>query len=464
MSRIVFIFLFLICIVFTFFRGSAVVGVGGDEVVSYTSLLPFLHGLRSGELFPSFLAFFHEPMFQLVQLPMVFFGSSIFFVRLPNILFSILIFPILYKIGKELFRGKNIITVCLLLLYISNGFFQVYRSELNHSLFNLIVLLGTLYLLRFEADQERANFHKAFKFFLLSVFVYIDGIFLFAGLFFYWLLTKNRKSNFFDRKLIHFFLIAMLIFSVWTGSVLFASVISGSFAWQSQAPFSLIGRGTSYSIFSLISNIQLFKSANSAIYLVVITGFSILSLLSKKSRPIWALLFGPLIFFNLVKMPTVHLLNFFTLILVTTSIGLSVIAARSKSLEKLCLAVVTIAVIANFQPLFFQNPLNPDQEYKLVATKVRSLTSECEIIHTDLDGYTFRFYFNRAYSESLSPKTNLAVMRNKHKLDGFGKVAETKNLTIQQRNYQGKVETLKAVDNNLFKFNNTMTYVLNCRK
>src|SRR5205085_597627 len=129
---------------------------------------PFFHALSAGHVFPSFLTFFHEPFFQVIQVPVIFLGATQVFVRLPNELAAILIFVVLYLIGRKLFGENSWYVFLLLLLYTVNGFFKVYRAELNHSFFNLAILSSYYFLIQ-------DNFGSAYKLALVSCFIYIDG-------------------------------------------------------------------------------------------------------------------------------------------------------------------------------------------------------------------------------------------------------------------------------------------------
>src|SRR5437016_5468203 len=68
----------------------------GDETVASISLLPFFHQLAHGQLYPSFLVFYHEPLQLVFQLPTLFFGAAEFLTRLPNIISGIGTFIVLY--------------------------------------------------------------------------------------------------------------------------------------------------------------------------------------------------------------------------------------------------------------------------------------------------------------------------------------------------------------------------------
>lgn len=440
MTKPIYTILFLGCCLLAVFVPASH-AISGDEVVAYTTLVPFFHGLAQGQLFPAFLAFFHEPLFQAVQLPMIFFGVSSVFIRLPNTLATILIFFLLYKIGQLLFDKKDLYIVCLLLLYLSNGFFQILGSELNHSVFNVFLLLAAYFFLR-------SKYYKTYLFLLLSVFTYIDGIFSTLGFGIFWLATK-RRLNF---RLILCSLIAGLIFILWAGSVYFGSTISNLYSWQYQAPFSLFARGMAYSVHGFVENYHLFASHNTLPYLIFIALFSLLALATKSGKRVWILLVIPLIYFNLVKMPTVHLVNFLGLFLVTVGIGFSYFLKRFKVLKYPALLVFSLIIVLNMSTLKFFNPLTVDQDLKVAATFLRSQAHPCEEIYTNLDGYTFRVYFNHSYTNVLtSPATRFAVLQSEG------------NITIYQKGVAHKVNRPDNINEDFFNFDNTMTYILNCR-
>lgn len=458
------VFLLFVINAFSFIFRLGDIQLGGDEVASYISMMPFLHAFFSGKILPSFLVFFHEPMFQIVQLPMMFFGATAFFVRLPNILSGIALFIMLYKVGLLIFKKPNLYTTIILLAIFTFGGDNLFlRTKVNMTLFNLILVSSLYFLVKFDQTKKRVDYYRAYQFFLLNIFVYIDVLFTFPA---------YISGLFGSKKVAVFSAFAFLAFVLWTAGVYAGSVVSGLYNWQSQAPFSLFARGTAYSLASIQSNIFLLTSSNVLPYnLFVLIGL-IGSLFDKQSKLMWLMLIGPLIFFNVVKNPTVHLVNFISVLYILIVVGMRFLMEKV-SIVKYTLPVILIFGIAgNILQMRFSNPLLADTSFKIAATFIRQHSSLCEKVYlnSSLDGFAFRFYFNRGYVTELNPHVNIAFVDGQSSFlsaNSFGKSAKVQKtdgttLSIYQRNYEGPVLDLRTVDNNLFTFSNTLNYVNGC--
>lgn len=465
--------LFFVNVVFYLFRYGAE-QLGGDETAAYLSLMPFLHALMAGKFLPTFLVFFHESIFQIVQLPMTVFGASLFFVRLPSLIIGSLYFLAIYKLGRLIFGKKTLYVLSLLGLYVFSAYSHVLRLELNHGLFNLILATSLYYFIKFDQERNTDDLLRSFKLLLVNFFVYVDVVFAGLGFLISILRSKINKNVILSHRFVIPALIATFLFIGWSISVYAGSILSGAYIWQQQAPFSLLNRGTSYSLLAITDNISLFRSNTSLEYFIFILGFLFISVFDKRSRPIWALLIGPLVYFNLVRMPTVHLFNFITLILVGTTIGMQATIEHFPKTKYLIIIFICVALFKNALLFNFSSPFGADRDYKIAATFIRKITPLCDkvFINTSLDGYAFRFYFDRGYVTEVNNRTRVGfVDGDSSQLEslGFGKVAEVKrqgkpNLSVYQRDYLGDISELNFVDQKLFTFSNTITYISECFK
>jgi len=434
--------------------------------------MPFLHALLIGKFLPTFLVFFHEPIFQIVQLPMMIFGASQFFVRLPNYIFGIIYFLALYKLGRLMFGKKNLYILTLVALYMASSYQRVFRAELNHVLFNLVLTTCLYYLIKFDKKRLLKDFVSSYKLFLLNVFVYIDVLFAGLGFIAVLLYTKVNKAEIFSKKLVVPTIVACTFFIAWSFSVYAGAIATRAYSWQQQAPFSLLNRGTSYSLSAIADNANLFRTDTAPEYLIFICVFLLISIFDKRSRPVWVLLAGPLIYFNVVKMPTVHLFNFITLIFVGTTIGMRATIERFPKLKYFVIMFLVLSLVKNVILSSFSNPLGADLDYKMAATFLRRITTPCDkvFIRTSLDGSAFRFYFDRGYTTEVTNLTNVAFVDGDSSYlesNGFGKIAEVKrnnkiNLSIYQKGYKGDTSELNSVNTKLFNFSNTLTYISEC--
>lgn len=464
------IILFFVNAILYLFRSGA--PLGGDEAAAYVSLMPFLHALMSGQILPTFLVFFHEPLFQIIQLPVVLFGASQFFVRLPNIFGGIILFVVLYKIGKVLFKKNYLLTIILLSLYSFSGYNLILRTGIHIAIFNLILALCLYSLLKFQQGKKRSDLYNSYKLLLLNFFVYIDAIFCAPGLIIGFLVSKLKFKDIFKKELVIPTLIAGSSFALWTLGVYLGSVVSGVYNWQLQAPFRLLARGSSYSVSAVIDNINLFKMGNSAEFVFFVFPFVFLSVFFKRARSVWGFLIGPFIFFNLVKSPTVHPLFFWVLILIACVLGVQFLTERIPSVKYLVVAFFALAIIKNALLITFSDPFSGDRAYKIAATFLRQNTSLCENIYlkSDLDGFVFRFYFDRGYVTELNDQISIAFVDGDSSFlrsAGFGKLAEIKiqnsaGFSIYKRGYDGNVSDLSYIDPTLFNFSNTLTYIGKC--
>lgn len=443
-------------------------GLGGDEVSSYITLMPFFHGLEKGILIPTILVYYHEPIQQLAQLPVLLLGATNFFVRLPNIVSGILTFMVLYKIGLKIFKNQKIYILGLLSLYVFSGFTLILRTGIDAGLFNLTISLMILKLIDYEQSNKPLNFKKALIIFLVSLFVFIDGIFLLPGVY----LGKKLKEKIeLTKQSWKIVLIAGLLFIVWSAAVFSGSIFSGVYDWRLQAPFKLFGRGMAFFPLSFKENFTLINNYNSAWFTIFVIISLVFSVFDKRSRFFWRLLIIPLAYFNFVKMPTLHVVNFWVLIIICVMLGVRFAVNRTKFGKYLFFTAFTLVLLVNIGRMRFANPFEIDRQYKIAATFVRKQTRACEKIYTNVEGTLFRFYFDRGYTLNINDKPEFAVIEgiSGNLLPGYTKIAEVeasegKNIFIYKKDFTGKTTIVNTIDVNLFTHANTVTYVTDCRK
>lgn len=469
--RLFILFLFTVNLAFFIFR-SGNERMSGDEAASYISVAPFLHGLFMGKIVPTFLVFFHEPMFQIISAFMILFGAAEWLVRLPNTISGVILFVVLYKVGRLLFGKSKFYIASLLILYVFNEFTLFYlRPGINVGLFNLILTLSLYYLIKFEKNRSLSDFNNVYKLSLLNFFVYIDAIFTFPGVLISFVKSKaGWRKKIFDKGIIISSITAFVFLASWSIGVYLASVISHQFKWYTQAPFSLIRRGGSYSLSAISDNIQLFSHNNSPELTAITFVFLFLSIFDKRSRIVWGLLAIPLIYFNLVKMPTIHLTFFWAPILIASTLGLRFVVERIPITKYFILVFFAFSIMRNIHGISWTNPFTYDRHYKVSATLVRHLSKPCEKIYTNDRWNVFQLYYNRGFVTEMNEGINLAVIVNKvegYDLTGFGQYAELSEpgrtaIHIFKRGYTGEVVKPHEIDESLFSFSNTLTYFNSC--
>lgn len=445
--------------------------VGGDEVISYTTVLPFIHGLSQGKLIPTFLAYYHEPIQQLIQLPVVLLGASVFYVRLPNIIFGILTYFLLFKISQKLFRKNSWYSLCVLAFYTFSGFTGILRMGIDAALFNFVLAWSILYFIDYYQNKNLDSFKKFIVLSLLNLFIFIDGVFIF-GFTFFGKFKKISEKIILVRRIWKPVVLAMILMLSWGAMVYAGSVWSNMYDWRIQAPFKLFTRGSSFSLTAISDTYRLFNMFNSLEFTVTIFCLLAFSVLEKRARIVWGLLAVPLIYFNLVKMPTLHIINFWVLIVLASTLGVRFLNEKICWAKYILIPLIVLALFRNIQNIQFENPFDNDKVYKIAATFLRKTTPLCDKVYleSDLDGSAFRFYFDRGYVTQMNEQIKIGFVDGDSaylEALGFRKNAQVSrpgkiNLSIYQRGYNGKVADLYTVDDSLFNFSNTLDYVSKC--
>src|SRR4030042_6793751 len=115
--------------------------------------------------------------------------------------------------------------------------------------------------------------------------------------------------------------------------------------------------------------------------------------------------------------PTVHLYNYLNLIIVISAIGWSKMLEYWQRHQPL---INRIIFFAAFPLLIFVNSsfvfnksltenIYSKNKLKTAAYLVRTETSACEKIYTDIEGYVARIYFGRGYTNDLN-KTKTVIL------------------------------------------------------
>lgn len=467
--KILIIFLFFVNAFLYFYRAN-VPELRGDETAAYISLMPSFHKLIWGEIYPSFLVFYHEPIQLLIQIPVVIFGASEFWARLPNILSGIISFVVLYKLSTLLFKNQLYVFVTLA-IYTLNASFLVYRLTLAFGVFTLLLLTFAYFYFHFQSTQNIRSARRSLIALFTAIFTFVDGLFVLPGLLASTYLWPNPTVRKLAIKLV---VITVSVLSAWFITTFLASIISGLFDWKLVAPARLFFRGSHYALDAFVKNWEALSDyihPSLLMFVLLLLPFSFKDQWAKK---LWVLFLIPLLFFNIVQNPTQHMFNFWPVIILLSVFGLKHLLEKSSYLKTVMLAILSACLILSTQHLFSKvNSLNM-ANYKIAGSFVQSQTPTCQPIYTNIDGYTFRFYFNRPYTNHFTENFSYAVVEKSPSL-----VRQLKNLGYNSLamvpSRQGALIILKngsvnkqvfpnKIINHYYEYFEVLDYVTKCNK
>lgn len=436
----------------------------GDEAASYVALIPFFHNLTAGRFVPSFLTYFHEPIQLIVQAPLLLFGLYENIARSVNIISGIALFVVLYKIGQILFGGKRYLTLILTSLYTFSGYLFLSRLAINVGLF---ALLTTLFLYFFL--QRRIGLSLVFLF--IGIFTYVDALFILPGAVVFLYFSKSTQP--FPGKSIYIFVLAAVFTCLlWAAGVFLGSHFSGAYNFWEAAPFRLFTRGTGFGLgINPNLTIAVFYFGPLLVGFTVI--FLVISIFAAKARPIWAVLVVPLLYFNFISRPTVHLLHFFPIFLILSVIGLEWVSGKVTRYQKLITIIIVLPVIFSGANLTYMKFLSlKSLGLKEIGTFVQSSSALCGPLYTNVDGYTARLYFGRKYVTDLSSMPDLALLSAPTSQEekeigtlGYQFLGETSGpslLKIYKRGYFGEPVKIDSVNKKYYSYSNLLPYINGC--
>lgn len=419
----------------------------GDEAAPYISLVPFVQNLLKGNLFPSFLVFFHEPFHLVFQTLVVPFGLNEFWARVPNIVAGIMGPLLLWKISRLIFQKSLILRLFLMSVYIFSGFFLLFRLALNMGLFTLTMTTFIYFYFRYVQNHQNRDLLNLLVVWALSVFLFVDSLFLLPGIL--WLVITERNQKIWKQLMIAGGLVATGL-AAWAIIIWLGSTFSHAYDFFTVAPFRLFHRGTSFSLLSPLNNFEELTSYNHILFSFGLVPLLAASACNRRARGFLALAGAPILFFNFVSKPTVHLFNFFPFMVILSAYGLEVLWPKTLRILQGAL-IIFIGFILFLNSIFILTKLDQISlaGYKIAATAIGDQTNTCETILTDLDGYQFRLYFGRPYVKAVNDSTQIAVLTDSPNPPGFGTefVVIGGKIRIVKKGYSGAVREISKIGN-----------------
>lgn len=414
-----FLMMLFILYIYLNFLGLSVKELQGDESSPLLAVIPAMKFYDNPLWLSSIFLFNHVPLRGLVEIPFLYlFGLKEFWLYFPNVLANLALFWAIWFLLISYFNKRTaLIGVSLLAV---NGGIIIQRMIMGVGFFLLFTTLMLNYFYLFLKNKEIKYFKRVLICLFLAILTYEEAL-IFIPVIIYWLWQRHLlgKKEVVKNLIIFFWSIAIFLL-FW----FFIPLIADRFHYLDNLRDTGLIRLLIRSVNGFSPNIfylpQLLKSYNSQMMTGYILIGLFLSLFIKTGRYFWSFLFPPLIYFSIIKNPTIHLYNYLNLIFILASLGwnnfLCFLKLRCQSAFFFKISFYLLLVLAIYQnlsylrnQLYVLNPLNNYLSWgaifhkgiKSTAYMVRNNTGICDRIYTDMEGYVFRLYFGRRYTRNI---------------------------------------------------------------
>jgi len=405
----------LLFVVYTFLNFSKldIKELQGDEASSLIAVIPAMKANQNFRFLGSIFLFGHVPLRGLVEIPFLyFFGLKEFWLYLPNVTASLGIFLINFLIMKKWFKRKTALIGSVFLAI--NGGIILQRMIMGVGLFIFFNLLMLYFFLSFLDTKKVSQYKKTLVFLFLAVLTYEEGI-IAIPVIFYWLIKKRLWRQKKVTKYSIYFIISLLIFfGLWFLIPWIAYHLGYVSNLFDLGAFRIIKRSVGgFNLNISYIYVLLHHYNNLALTWIIIFGLGF-SFWAKEANFFWSFLILPLIYFSIIKDPTVHLYNYLSLIIIISSIGWKQLF-KLKIFQKYELFLYFVLIIIAITNIFFlEKNYYLSKSYfiegdwgpvfniglKAKAYEIREMTNICDLIYTDIEGSSARLYFGRRYTEN----------------------------------------------------------------
>lgn len=133
-----------------------------DEVYFARSAYEYVHGINAME-------WVHPPLGKLIQaIPVAIFGMAPFFYRLMGNLAGILMIPVMYALGKTIFKDRRYGLLAALLMMFDNFHFAQSRMGTVDTFLVLFIMLSALFMFKYILLEKKDSIRKKFLYLGLS--------------------------------------------------------------------------------------------------------------------------------------------------------------------------------------------------------------------------------------------------------------------------------------------------------
>ncbi|MFC1711793.1 glycosyltransferase family 39 protein [Patescibacteria group bacterium] len=381
-----------------FFKANGV--LNGNEVSGIFYSLFSRLGLQ---YLPSIFLYGHEPARGLVELPFLFLGPNEFILRLPSLIMALISFWVIKKIVNLLTNNK-LTTSIILLLYSVSGSVVLSRLTNGISGFILFTLLSVFYFLKFIKKENFGSLRKSLTFLFISILFYVDGVFLLPGILLN-LLIRYRKGIFkkeIVKPFLIFFLLVFLFVFFWAAIPYFAA--ENGFIIKDDLMefgfFRILKRGGSSGFdLNILKTFTILSDYNHWLFSLTSLILFFSSFIFKKGRKLGIIILTPVVYFSIHSNPTIHILHFLPLLLISACFILE------KIINKVPVIVIFLAFIVvvnlNFLTRFYFNSKNQvwtwgyylnSNVFKAAGFIIRQNSSCEEKIFSNMDAFETLFY------------------------------------------------------------------------
>lgn len=127
-----------------------------DEIYFARSAYEYVHGLEVME-------WVHPPLGKLIQaIPIAIFGMTPFFYRLMGNLAGILMIPVMYALGKTIFKDRRYGLLAALLMMFDNFHFAQSRMGTVDTFLVLFIMLSALFMFKYITLEKKDSLRKKF--------------------------------------------------------------------------------------------------------------------------------------------------------------------------------------------------------------------------------------------------------------------------------------------------------------
>ncbi len=382
----------------------------GDEASAVIKAVQTLYATREPRLLGALFLYGHEPVRALLAVPILLVaGLNEFALRLPNALAGAATTLAIAWLARLWFHDR-LTALTAAALYAGSGGALVNRLVMGVGPFVLASTLALAGFAHYLGRQSRRGLWLSASAYLLALLSYFDALFLLPGMVGRVIADPDlRHDRSLWRAAVWAALIIGIFVSLWAVLPLIAlrmgiiSDASGVGLWR------ILRRGTGGLTEDLSVGLRVLAFYNGPLHAgLMLFGMGLFLCRlhgSRADRWMAAIALPPLLYFSLIRQPTVHLLNFSPLLALLAGRGWAILG-QWKRLGTIFLAtVICVALLAGARhTLAMAARIDPGtprptgwglphfQGLKAAGAFIRSRAEPCDLVQSPLDGYMVQLY------------------------------------------------------------------------
>ena len=381
----------------------------GDEASAVIKGVQLVYAVRHPRLLGALFLYGHEPVRALLTVPMLLVsGLSEFALRLPNALAGAATTAAIAWASLLWFEGDWTTTLVAAALYASSGGALVNRLAMGVGPFLLASTLTLAGLAHYRRRRDRRGLWLAAAAYSVAVLTYADALFLLPGIVGCVIGSPDLRQDGNVRRAGGWVALVVGSFALlWAAVPVVAARLGVVSDWAGVGLWRILRRGVGGLTDDPLTSLRLLLSFNGPLYTAVVTAgvgaFLVRALSHQSDRQLGSIALLPLLYFSLIRRPTVHLLNFSPLLALLSARGWSLLSRWKLVGAMLLVFAISSAFFAGSgHTLRIEADTRPGtppvtgwglphlQGLKAAAGVIRSWAEPCDLVHSPLDGYVIQ--------------------------------------------------------------------------